>query len=83
MVGDGAGASSGCLVGVTGSRDAGGGGLVTNCTDSYSGRWCVRGRGGGGGVGTTVSRAAAGAAWSGSMEAVRPRAAGALVPDAV
>ncbi|MFI2284519.1 hypothetical protein [Nocardia beijingensis] len=56
MVGDGGGASSGCLVGITESRDAGGGGLVVDCTGSFSGRWCGRGRGGGVGVDTTVSR---------------------------
>lgn len=38
MVGDGVGARTGCLVGITGSRDAGAGGLVIDYTDSYGER---------------------------------------------
>ncbi|MGY2029446.1 hypothetical protein [Nocardia gipuzkoensis] len=56
MVGDGGGASTGCLVGITGSRDAGAGGLGIDCTDSCDGRCCGRGRGEWDGVDTTVSR---------------------------
>ncbi len=62
VVGDGAGTSSGRLVGITGSRGMGAGGLGVDCTVTSSGCCCGRGRCGGGGVDTTVSR---GGCWGG------------------